>query len=109
MTTAQSEATEEVANLHAVVRALTERTGQLERALESRIAIEQAKGVLAERLQVTVDDAFGVLRAAARSDRRELRGLAREVVASPVTPPCVEREHQRLAARRRVPAPGRAW
>jgi ANTAR domain/GAF domain len=54
-------------------------TGQLQAALTSRIAIEQAKGVLAERLQIGTDDAFGVLRAAARSRNRLLSDLARDV------------------------------
>jgi hypothetical protein len=53
--------------------------GQLQAALTSRIVIEQAKGVLAERLQISTDEAFGVLRAAARSRNRLLSELAREV------------------------------
>ncbi len=53
--------------------------GQLQLALTSRIVIEQAKGALAERLQISPDDAFGMLRAAARSTNRLLSELAREV------------------------------
>jgi len=53
--------------------------GQLQAALTSRIIIEQAKGVLAERLRISTDDAFGVLRGAARSRNRLLSDLAREV------------------------------
>jgi len=55
--------------------------GQLQAALTSRIIIEQAKGVLAERLQISTDDAFGVLRAAARSHNWLLSDLARDIAS----------------------------
>lgn len=55
--------------------------GQLQLALTSRIVIEQAKGVLAERLQISADDAFEVLRGAARSRNRLLSELARDVAS----------------------------
>lgn len=58
-------------------RALADQLGQ---ALTSRIVIEQAKGVLAARLSLPVDAAFTVLRAHARSHRRRLPEVAREVV-----------------------------
>jgi AmiR/NasT family two-component response regulator len=80
------------------VALLRERTQQLEHALESRIVIEQAKGVLAERLEIGPDEAFEVLRRAARSAQIRLHDLAREVVAAPTTPPPVARE---IARRRR--------
>ena len=76
------EAVETVEQLRAAVRELEQRTEQLERALESRIVIEQAKGVLAERLAVPVDDAFALLRGAARSAQTRLHDVAREVVAA---------------------------
>lgn len=59
--------------------------GQLQSALDSRIVIEQAKGVLAERLTISVDDAFTVLRAHARSTNRKLRAVAEDVVAGSIT------------------------
>jgi ANTAR domain-containing protein len=59
---------------------------QLEEALQSRIVIEQAKGVLAERLAVPVTDAFELLRSAARSHRLRIHDLARRVVDERVTP-----------------------
>lgn len=61
-------------------RSETER-GQLQEALVSRIAIEQAKGVLAERWKCTVDEAFAALRAHARTNRLRLAECARQVVA----------------------------
>ena len=53
---------------------------QLQEALTSRIVIEQAKGVLAERRGVHVDRAFLVLRDHARSTGIKLSAAAREVV-----------------------------
>ena len=52
---------------------------QLQNALNSRVAIEQAKGVLAERRGVSVDDAFVLLRAHARNHHLRLSDLARDV------------------------------
>jgi AmiR/NasT family two-component response regulator len=71
---------------------LRERADQLQRALYSRIVIEQAKGVLAERLAVAPDEAFDVLRRSARSSRTRLHDLARDVVVSPRTPSPVAQE-----------------
>ena len=53
---------------------------QLQRALDSRIVIEQAKGVLSAQLGVTVDDAFEVLRSATRSRGVRIHQLATAVV-----------------------------
>jgi len=55
--------------------------GQLQAALTSRIIIEQAKGVLAERLKISTDDAFEMLRGAARHRNRLLSDLARDVAS----------------------------
>ena len=54
----------------------TER-GQLQYALTSRIVLEQVKGILAERWQVTPDQAFAAFRAYARSHHHQLSHLAR--------------------------------
>jgi transcriptional regulator with GAF, ATPase, and Fis domain len=52
---------------------------QLQHALTSRVMIEQAKGILAERLGITVDEAFAQLRARARKHNLRLSDLARDV------------------------------
>jgi len=57
---------------------------QLGTALNSRILIEQAKGVLAERLGLAVDEAFTVLRSYARNHNRRLSDLAEAVVTGAV-------------------------
>jgi GAF domain-containing protein len=53
---------------------------QLQAALHSRVMIEQAKGVLAERQQVTPDEAFLILRRYARDHNRPLTALAGDVI-----------------------------
>lgn len=69
-------------------RALREHTlliEQLQTALNSRVIIEQAKGMLAEYLTVTADDAFLVLRTYARSHNRKLAEVASEIVERQLT------------------------
>lgn len=56
-------------------------TEQLQAALNSRIVIEQAKGVIAERQGLDMDQSFTLLRTAARSTNRRLSDLAEEVVS----------------------------
>ena len=53
---------------------------QLQTALNSRVIIEQAKGVLAERNQLDMAEAFALLRRYSRSNRRRLTEVAAEVV-----------------------------
>jgi hypothetical protein len=69
--------------------AAREQIRQLESALESRILIEQAKGVLRERFGWSAQDAFEILRYAARSTRIKIHALAADVVASGETPAAV--------------------
>ena len=56
------------------------REGQLQHALNSRIAIEQAKGMVAERVGVDMDAAFSILRRFARNNNRGLTEVAGALV-----------------------------
>jgi GAF domain-containing protein len=65
---------------HRAIRARDAVTEQLQTALNSRILIEQAKGILAERLHLDVAEAFAVLRNGARRNNRRLSELAQAIV-----------------------------
>ena len=66
---------------------LLERTIQLQTALDSRVVIEQAKGILAERESITPDKAFEKMRDQARSRRMKLHHLAAGIVSTVCGPP----------------------
>ncbi|MQA77340.1 MAG: ANTAR domain-containing protein [Streptosporangiales bacterium] len=53
---------------------------QLERALESRAVINQAKGVVMAQEHCTADQAFAILRTASQRRNTKLRDLARAIV-----------------------------
>ena len=53
---------------------------QLQTALETRVIIEQAKGLLAARGSIDMQQAFDLLRSHARSTRQRLTQLAQEIV-----------------------------
>jgi GAF domain-containing protein len=53
---------------------------QLQTALDSRVLIEQAKGILAGERKISVDDALDILRNHARSNQASLRAIAEAVV-----------------------------
>ena len=59
---------------------------QLEHALASRVRVEQAIGVLAERHRLRPREAFDLLRGAARSQGRRVTEIAQDVVASASNP-----------------------
>jgi hypothetical protein len=52
----------------------------LQRGLHSQIVIDQAKGVLAARRSIGLDEAFGLLRDQAQTHRRSLADVARDVI-----------------------------
>jgi GAF domain-containing protein len=53
---------------------------QLQHALNSRVVIEQAKGMIAERRELDMQQAFSVLRAYSRSHNLRLSDVARDVI-----------------------------
>jgi ANTAR domain len=81
------DATAAVGRLLAVTEAAMNRRAQLETALRTRIAIEQAKGILAERHGLNPEEAFDVLRRAARTNRMKLHDLVDRVRAGEPDPP----------------------
>jgi len=60
--------------------------GQLQGALNSRIVIEQAKGIVAESRRVGMEDAFAMLRAHARSNRKPLSDVSRAIIDHSLAP-----------------------
>jgi GAF domain-containing protein len=67
-------------------------TEQLQNALNSRVVIEQAKGVIAQALGCSVDEAFDRLRAYCRRNHKRLSQTALEFVTNPKTMPDELRE-----------------
>jgi len=86
--------------LLAVTEAVFERRAQLEHALNSRVAIEQAKGIVAERYGLGLDDAFELIRSAARANRMKLHDLVAKIAPGERTPAEIEARVEGLAARR---------
>jgi GAF domain-containing protein len=54
--------------------------GQLQQALDSRVVIEQAKGIIASSREVTVEQAFALIQRHARSHHTSIRTVAEAVV-----------------------------
>jgi hypothetical protein len=72
---------------------------QLQTALNSRVIIEQAKGKLAERLGVDMDQAFTLLRDRARTSNRRLSDLAQAVHVRPVRPTAADANAETILTR----------
>jgi GAF domain-containing protein len=73
-------ATSQVANASRLLQQL-QLNDQLKRALQSRIVIEQAKGMICHQYAVTIDQAYQLIRAHARSHHASMRVVAEAVVA----------------------------
>jgi len=54
---------------------------QLQGALESRVIIEQAKGITAQQNSVSIDKAYQLMRVHARNNNASLRMVAEAIVA----------------------------
>jgi GAF domain-containing protein len=68
---------------------------QLQNALDSRVVIEQAKGMVAERLQLTMEQAFSTLRGHARGRNLRLGEVARDVTIGALLPSSLDRQPAR--------------
>ena len=64
---------------------------QLSHALNSRIVIEQAKGMVAERLDLDMEGSFSVLRSHARNHNLRLSDVAEAVIAGTLAPSALDR------------------
>ncbi len=60
---------------------------QLRTALETRVVIEQAKGIVAHGADLTMDEAFRRIRNHARNNNERLRDISAAIVSGDLTPP----------------------
>jgi GAF domain-containing protein len=65
---------------------------QLHNALNSRVVIEQAKGMIAERQSLSMEDAFSTLRSYARNNNLRLSDVARDVITGALPAPPINQE-----------------
>jgi len=67
---------------------------QLNQALNSRIVIEQAKGVIAQRQQIGMEEAFSVLRNHARNHNQRITDVAARVAGGTLTSAALDGANQ---------------
>jgi hypothetical protein len=70
---------------------------QLRSALTHRVVVEQAKGFLRERFDISVDEAFSLLRRYARAHDAHLTEVARQLMADPSSRPALLKRMTQLA------------
>lgn len=92
-----------IAQARAVQQA-TDLAAQLQEALSSRVVIEQAKGVLSERLKIDVSEAFGVLRRYSRNRGFRISQVAADLVEHRLSTEEVVAGARALRPRRRTTA-----
>jgi AmiR/NasT family two-component response regulator len=68
------------------LRATSDLASQLQRALDSRVLIEQAKGIVAAASDVSVEDAFERIRRYARSHNQRVHAVAADVIRAGLRP-----------------------
>jgi AmiR/NasT family two-component response regulator len=91
-----AEAVGELDELRARIADLETENEHLRIGLSARIVIEQAKGVLIERLDLPAEDVFELLRTAARRSGMTVQTVAAEILKTRVTPDYIERQIQHL-------------
>jgi hypothetical protein len=84
--TASPELALEIDQLVAYADAQQQKVGELQAALDARVPIEQAIGMLAERFNVRFVEAFELLRSAGRNSGKDVRSIAEELRISRRTP-----------------------
>jgi GAF domain-containing protein len=72
---------------------------QLQRALDSRVLIEQAKGALAEALHMTMEQSFTALRGYARNRNLTLHEVASQITTRRISPQAIMGETAPAAVR----------
>lgn len=82
-------------------QAARSRADNLQAALDTRAAIEQAKGILMERYKLTPDHAFRLLAVASMNANRKLRHVAEELVLTGELPVVVPGGDRRRSPRSR--------
>ncbi|HZG92363.1 MAG TPA: GAF and ANTAR domain-containing protein [Pseudonocardia sp.] len=90
------------------VRHVAEDNEHLQTALNTRVIVEQAKGLVAQKLGLSMDAAFDQLRRYARSNNRRLAELARDITTREVDPVAIVASDARPSAgTERAPHQGR--
>ena len=76
-----------------------ELAAQLQGALDSRVVVEQAKGIVAERLHLGMDEAFALIRGYSRQNRSRLSEVAADVIAGTLTATDLSEGHRQKSSK----------